>query len=155
MPSPQHSRPLGGNAVGVVESLFACPVPKHAGQIARASWLAVARRSRSRVGGLPIGSLIMVPLPTRLAELDSPVMLYDNDEIAHVGLAQDHRWRFRVDLDGIDPKYVSALLTIEDSRFYEHGGVDILAILRATFQNIAARRVVSGASTITMQLVRL
>ena len=73
-------------------------------------------------------AFILVPLPTRLAELDSPVMLYDNDEIAHVGLAQDQRWRFRVDLDEIDPKYVSALLTIEDSRFYEHSGVDLLAI---------------------------
>ena len=100
-------------------------------------------------------AFIVVPLPTRLATLDSPVMMYDNHEIAHIALAQDERWRYRVGLDEIDPNYLSALLEIEDSRYYEHGGVDLLAVVRAALQNLLAQRVVSGASTITMQLVRL
>ena len=49
----------------------------------------------------------------------------------------------------------SAILVAEDARFFEHGGVDVLAVLRAALQNAAAGRVVSGASTLTQQLVRI
>lgn len=49
----------------------------------------------------------------------------------------------------------SVAVGVEDKRFYDHPGVDPLAVLRAAWQNLAGRRVVSGASTITVQLVRL
>jgi penicillin-binding protein 1C len=52
-------------------------------------------------------------------------------------------------------KYLSALLNFEDRRFYKHWGIDPLALVRAIKLNIQHRRVVSGASTITMQLARL
>ena len=48
-----------------------------------------------------------------------------------------------------------ALLALEDQRFYSHPGVDPIAIGRATISNVKHGRVVSGASTITMQLVRV
>lgn len=47
------------------------------------------------------------------------------------------------------------IVAVEDQRFFQHKGVDIFAILRASFQNLVARKRVSGASTITMQLVRM
>ncbi len=50
---------------------------------------------------------------------------------------------------------VSSIIAAEDRRFYEHHGIDIAAIIRAFFQNVSGNRIVSGASTITMQLARI
>lgn len=58
-------------------------------------------------------------------------------------------------LEKMSPYLVKAALAAEDSRFFHHPGVDPLAVARAFFQNIKHWKVVSGASTITMQLVRL
>lgn len=65
------------------------------------------------------------------------------------------RWRFSVDLDEIDPEFVRRLLLIEDARFFRHPGVDLAAVARAGAQAVRRGRVVSGASTITMQTARL
>lgn len=65
------------------------------------------------------------------------------------------RWRFQAKLDDIDPVFIEALLRVEDKRFYDHGGVDLIGVMRAARSNIASGRVVSGASTITMQTARL
>ena len=55
----------------------------------------------------------------------------------------------------MDPQLLQAFVALEDKRFYSHRGVDVRAVLRAVVQDIRARRLVSGASTITMQLARL
>ncbi|MEQ8404121.1 MAG: penicillin-binding protein 1C [Oceanicaulis sp.] len=68
---------------------------------------------------------------------------------------ENGRWRLAADLDRLDPDFVEALLTIEDQRFYAHPGVDPLAAARAAGQMLANGRIVSGASTITMQTARL
>ncbi len=60
-----------------------------------------------------------------------------------------------VPLDRMDPDLPRAFVTVEDRRFYQHNGVDPRAVLRAFRDNLVHRRVVSGASTITMQLARL
>ncbi len=65
------------------------------------------------------------------------------------------KWRFAVNTKDIDPHYIDMLLAFEDKNFYTHMGVDLLAIMRATSQLIANQKIVSGASTITMQLARL
>ena len=65
------------------------------------------------------------------------------------------RWRFAADLDHVDPAFVEALLAYEDKRFFDHAGVDPVAILRAVRDAIRAGRIVSGASTLTMQTARL
>ncbi len=96
-----------------------------------------------------------VPLPKRLQARDSQVIEYSNGTAAHIFLAPDGRWRRRADLDSIDPQYLAALIQIEDKRFFRHYGVDFIAIGRAALQNSLGGRVVSGASTITMQLARL
>ncbi|PID75283.1 MAG: penicillin-binding protein 1C [Deltaproteobacteria bacterium] len=64
-------------------------------------------------------------------------------------------WRLPAKLDTIDPGFVELLLAYEDKRFWSHPGVDIFALCRASLQCLASGRVVSGASTITMQVVRL
>ena len=64
----------------------------------------------------------------------------------------DYEWRFPVELDDVAPCAVSIMLSAEDYAFYEHGGVDYQAILRALWQDIKNMKIISGASTITMQL---
>lgn len=58
-----------------------------------------------------------------------------------------------VSLNDVSPYFVLAVLAAEDKRFFEHGGVDLQAVARAAWQNFGAGQVVSGASTITQQLV--
>jgi penicillin-binding protein 1C len=68
----------------------------------------------------------------------------------------DGRWRLPVDVKtSIDPGYLKLLLAYEDRRFYSHGGVDPLALGRAALQLATRGHIVSGGSTITMQLARL
>lgn len=65
----------------------------------------------------------------------------------------DGRWRLAP--DQVDPAYLAALVAFEDRRFYRHAGVDPVAVLRAAGQMAVHGRVVSGASTLTMQVARL
>lgn len=59
-----------------------------------------------------------------------------------------------VTIDNISYNFLNALVAIEDKRFYEHGGVDTIAIIRSTVANIKARDIVQGGSTITQQLAK-
>lgn len=69
--------------------------------------------------------------------------------------AEDHRRGRPVDLDEVGQRLVLATLAAEDARFADHDGVDRLAILRAVQQNVRHAEIISGASTITQQLVKL
>jgi penicillin-binding protein 1C len=71
---------------------------------------------------------------------------------AHI--ADDGQWRFP-DADAVPEKYKTCLLAFEDHYFYWHPGVNPLSVIRALVQNIRSGAVVSGGSTITMQLIRL
>ena len=64
-------------------------------------------------------------------------------------------WRLRTTAEEVPAFYLDALKAFEDRRFDRHFGVDPLAVLRAAVQNLAGGRVVSGASTLTMQVARL
>ena len=64
----------------------------------------------------------------------------------------DYEWRFPVELKDIAPDAVSIMLSAEDYAFYDHGGVDYQAVLRALWQDVRNLKIISGASTITMQL---
>lgn len=65
------------------------------------------------------------------------------------------RWRLKVSLDEVDPKLVRMLIAYEDKHFYTHHGVDVPALFRAAAQWIGSGHIVSGGSTVTMQLARL
>lgn len=67
----------------------------------------------------------------------------------------DGRWRLATTLDHVDPRYLQMLVAFEDKRFYSHHGVDARASLRAVAQAAWNGRIVSGASTLTMQVARL
>lgn len=67
----------------------------------------------------------------------------------------DGRWRLALGQGGADPFYRALLINFEDKRFYSHPGIDARAVLRAGWQAIRSGRVVSGGSTLTMQVARL
>lgn len=69
-------------------------------------------------------------------------------------IAADGQWRFPQVRD-VPAKFEEALITFEDQRFYHHPGVDLLSLSRATLQNIQSGKIISGGSTITMQVIRL
>ncbi|MEL6347360.1 MAG: penicillin-binding protein 1C [Myxococcota bacterium] len=96
-----------------------------------------------------------LPLPARLSTPGASVVRYRDGTIAHVFLSPDERWRLDIPAEEIDPDYITALIAAEDARFWWHPGVDPLAIARAATQNLLAGRVVSGGSTLTMQLARM
>jgi penicillin-binding protein 1C len=65
------------------------------------------------------------------------------------------RWRLPATVENVDPRYLDLLIAYEDKRFRQHHGVDPLAVLRAAFQLVTNGRIVSGGSTLTMQVARL
>lgn len=67
----------------------------------------------------------------------------------------DGEWRFPVTLAEIPQQVSDFMLNVEDARFFEHGGVDYRAVARAFIQNFSSGRVLSGASTISMQVAGL
>ncbi len=67
----------------------------------------------------------------------------------------DGRWRMAVDVADVDPDYIAMLVAYEDKRFWTHPGVDVLSVARAGVQAALSGRVVSGGSTLTMQVARL
>ena len=64
-------------------------------------------------------------------------------------------WRLKTTVDEVDPTYLALLKAYEDSRFDYHFGVDPLAVVRSAALDITRGRIVSGASTLTMQAARL
>lgn len=70
-------------------------------------------------------------------------------------LTDDHKWRLRTNLEDVSPDLIKAIIVKEDKNFFHHLGVDPLAMLKAIVKNIIKGRKVSGASTITMQVVRI
>jgi penicillin-binding protein 1C len=93
-------------------------------------------------------------LPDPLFEVSYSPVLYDREgRLLGALAAADGQWRFPP--GPVNEKFAAALVEAEDRRFRRHPGVDPLALFRALGQNIRAGRVVSGASTITMQTLRL
>jgi penicillin-binding protein 1C len=95
--------------------------------------------------------------PPDLTRLGQPSLLVSDKEgrLLQAFTARDGAWRLPVAADAVDRRYLSMLVAYEDKRFAEHPGVDPLALARALGQWAREGRVVSGASTLTMQTVRL
>jgi len=67
----------------------------------------------------------------------------------------DGRWRMPATAADVDPRFFDVLFAYEDKRFRSHRGIDPVALVRAAFQLVAKGRIVSGGSTLTMQVARL
>jgi penicillin-binding protein 1C len=96
------------------------------------------------------------PLPLQEARQVSQTVVDRNGKLLRAYAMADGRWRLPVDANtSVDPTYLKLLFAYEDKRFYEHDGIDPLALSRAAFQFVTRGHIVSGGSTITMQLARL
>lgn len=82
------------------------------------------------------------------------VLLDREGRMLGASIAEDEQWRFEP-LQQVPEKLKQAILIFEDKRFYSHNGVDFFSILRAARSNFSRGKIVSGASTITMQVARL
>lgn len=99
--------------------------------------------------------LFLFSLPKKLFKSPtSYVVEASNGNLLSASIATDGQWRFPV-ADSVPVKFKDCIIAFEDKRFYSHLGVDFLAMSRAMRQNLKAKSVVSGGSTLTMQVIRL
>ncbi|MCF1489253.1 peptidoglycan glycosyltransferase PbpC [Pseudomonas sp. AA27] len=108
-----------------------------------------------------LAAIALLWLADRIWPLPMP-----GDDLARVVLAEDGTplwrfadadgvWRYPVGPDEVSPLYLEALLAYEDRWFYHHPGVNPMALARAAWLNLRGGRVVSGGSTLSMQVARL
>jgi penicillin-binding protein 1C len=125
------------------------------------------KASRLLVGGLLVAAALAAaiavawwttcctPAP-RVAGIALSTEVVDrNGRLLRAYATPEGRWRLPVEAREVDPRFVTMLLAYEDRRFRRHAGVDPLAMARAAGQWLANGRVVSGGSTLTMQVARL
>lgn len=99
--------------------------------------------------------LLILFYPFQLPAYSYSTVLNDRTgQLLNAQVAPDGQWRFPPS-DSIPQKIKTCVRLFEDEHFYTHPGVNPLSVLRASWQNIRARKVVSGASTITMQVARM
>lgn len=98
-----------------------------------------------------IAATILPPLTIE----QSVEVLDRNGDLLRAYTVADGRWRMAVSLADVDPDYIAMLVRYEDKRFYDHGGIDLIAMARALGQALWNGQVVSGGSTLTMQVARL
>ncbi len=94
------------------------------------------------------------PLPLREVNPARVVVAHDGTPLWRFADA-DGIWRYPVTLEEVSPRYLEALINYEDRWFWKHPGVNPLSILRAAWQDLSSGRVISGGSTLTMQVARL
>lgn len=95
------------------------------------------------------------PLPLTAAEKTSVTVLDRENRLLRAFTTKEGRWRLPLEVDEVDPRYLAILMAFEDKRFYEHAGVDPLAMLRAAYLLVRHGSIISGGSTLTMQVARL
>lgn len=93
------------------------------------------------------------PLPQELTV--SAEVLDRDGQLLRAFATPDGYWRLSAGLDQVDRNFVDMLITYEDKRFWNHEGIDVLALGRAALQFVGNGRIVSGGSTLSMQLARL
>ncbi|MBQ7543781.1 MAG: penicillin-binding protein 1C [Synergistaceae bacterium] len=94
--------------------------------------------------------------PERVTTIFGSPALYDSEgRLFHVRLSPDSEWQIPIPLGEMGKWLPLVAVNAEDGRFYRHGGIDFIAMLRAVYKDITRGRIVSGASTITSQVIRL
>lgn len=125
--------------------------------------MTAARAAFALAAGLWLAAAARDWLDTWVAATDLPVLavatgpevLARDGRALRVWTVADGRWRLATDAGRVDPLYLSMLVAYEDRRFDSHPGVDWRALVRAGWQAATTGRVVSGGSTLTMQVARL
>jgi len=95
------------------------------------------------------------PPPLEQAEAVSPEVLDADGQLLRAFATPEGRWRLKTRVSDVDPQFIRMLVAYEDQRFYDHRGIDVWALGRAALQFVSNGRIVSGASTLSMQVARL
>ncbi len=95
------------------------------------------------------------PPPLEAAQLRSFEVLDRDGRLLRAFATPDGRWRLKTSAAEVDPQFLRMLIAYEDQRFYDHHGIDPWALLRSAWQLASNGRIVSGASTLSMQVARL
>ena len=106
------------------------------------------------IGALFAADRLFPPDMTRARTL-SPEVTDKDGVLLRAFLSKDGAWRIRTTGTQVGPRYLAMLKAYEDKRFDSHPGFDPLALARASYQLAASRHIVSGGSTLTMQVARL
>ena len=112
-----------------------------------------------------VGAVVLLSASILLADKLWPLPLHEVTP-ARVVVAEDGSplwrfadaqgiWRYPVTIEEVSPRYLDALIQYEDRWFWDHPGVNPFSIARAAWQDVTSGRVVSGGSTLTMQVARL
>ena len=99
--------------------------------------------------------ILFIPLPSPLFNKPySTILRASNNDLLGVIIADDEQWRFPPS-EKIPEKFITAILLFEDEYFFSHFGINPVSLFRAMKQNFRAGKIVSGGSTLTMQMVRM
>lgn len=122
---------------------------------------------RAAIMGISLGGLAAItavalwqldrafPLPLPAALTVSTEVQDRDGQLLRAFATPDGYWRLATSLDQVDKQFVDMLVTYEDKRFWGHQGIDVLALARAAGQFATSGHIVSGGSTLSMQLARL
>ena len=107
------------------------------------------------LGGLWAAN-IMYPLALPNQQQSFASVVLDDEGYPLRAFADEHGvWRYHVNLDDVSPQYLQALIAYEDRYFYQHPGINPISFVRAAWQYVVNQRIISGGSTLTMQVARL
>lgn len=129
----------------------------------RNRWL--LRLHAGLLGAVLVASAVGLPLTAMIERLGPPplgenirysTLVTDRDgKLLRPFITKGGYWRLPVTAEDVDQRFLSMLIAYEDKRFFDHHGIDPRAMLRAAFQAAWNGRVISGGSTLTMQVARL
>ncbi len=104
--------------------------------------------------GLDTADRAFPPLLEKARDVSTEVLDADG-QLLRAFATSEGRWRLQTTTGQVDPQFVRMLVAYEDQRFWQHRGIDPIALARATLQLLSNGRIVSGASTLSMQVARL
>lgn len=107
------------------------------------------------VVGAALYGYVSAPVDTGRLDDAAVTVLAADGRLLDMRLNSEGAWREPISLDYVDPDFIEALTAFEDRRFFSHFGVDPLAIARAALSLVTEGRIVSGGSSLTMQVARL
>lgn len=114
-----------------------------------------ARKKAQWLVGIILLTAFAFCLPDPLFDAPTSYVIESQEgELLGALVAEDGQWRFPAK-EKVPDKFVDCLLSFEDKRFRYHPGVDPIAIARALKSNVSNQKIISGASTIHMQVIRL
>jgi penicillin-binding protein 1C len=124
-----------------------------ASRFPRGAGIALAAAALAGVTLIALDRLFPLDLTRYMSR--SPELRDESGALVHVALTLDGMWRLPARPEDVSARYLSLLVAKEDHRFWYHLGVDPLALTRAAWQLAARGHIVSGGSTLTMQVARL